>query len=446
MPVRPAVPAVPVTPAAPAMWHPLLSAVFEAFEAASVSWCLLRVPSEPAAPSGDVDLLVAARHRARLPAVLEPLGLVRVPNAGTPDEFYLAYDADTDCWVWLHITSELSFGPGRGLATGAASGCLARRVQNGGVRRLTADDEFWVTVLHALIDKDELSDRYRATLPVLARAGRAEGPLAAVVDAHAPAGWSAAAVLDGVRAGRWAELRSFADAVRARSGRSGPARAAAERVTFLLRLARGIGNPWRRRGITVAILGPDGAGKSTLAAGLRQTFFFPSTSFYMDVKTEELRGVARWHVPGLTFLTYLATLWGRLAAARWHQARGELVLFDRYSYDALTSTEPPADRAKALARWVHTRLFPGAGLALVLDVSGSTMFSRKGERTPADLDRERRRWLTLAERIPAMRIIDASQPADRVRREATALVWAQYAARWATGAAPGRPASTVASC
>jgi thymidylate kinase len=184
--------------------------------------------------------------------------------------------------------------------------------------------------------------------------------------------------------------------------------------------------------VSVALLGPDGAGKSTLAAGLVEHSFLPTRSFYMDVRDEELRGVAALRVPGLTFLVYMTELWRRLLRARTHQARGEVVLFDRYVYDALNAgREPGLPRRDAAARWVHTHLLPRATLGVVLDVAGEDMYARKGERNATELDEERRRWLGLAEDMPGhLVVVDAQQPAEAVRRRVTALIWDRYAERW----------------
>lgn len=411
-------------------WHPLLVAAFGALDAAGAAWCLLRTPSRPSDPSGDVDLLVGPESRVAAQQALLGQGFARVPDGGSPDSFFLAYDQAGDTWVLLHVTSELSFGHHLQLRTRAERACLERRTRVDGVWRLRPEDEFWTTLLHTLLDKEEINLRSRQRLLELARRAVGEGPVAGALAAHSPAHWPAGRILEHVRNGRWDELASLADPLRTRWRRTTPADVAVTRLRFLLGLARGLGNPWRRRGLSVALLGPDGAGKSTLAAGIRRRFYFPSQAFYMDVKDAELAGVADLGVPGLTMFVFLTTLWWRLARARSRQARGELVVFDRYTYDVLTAAEEPATRRERLARLLHFRLFPRVGLALVLDVPGHVMFARKHERTPEELEDERSRLLRLGERVPNVEILDATRPAEQVRREATAHIWRRYAVRW----------------
>jgi thymidylate kinase len=420
-------------------WHPLLVAAFRALDSAGAAWCLLRAPSRPSDPTGDVDLLVGPEFRVVAQRALLGQGFARVPDGGSPDAFFLAYDPGKDTWVLLHVTSELSFGRHLELRTRAEAACLERRTRVDGVCRLHPEDEFWATLLHSLLDKEEISGRSRRSLGELARRAVGEGPVAAALAAHAPADWPAHRILDDVRNGRWGELASLAGPLQSRWRRAAPADVAGTRLRFLLGLARGLGNPWRRRGLSVALLGPDGAGKSTLAAGIRRRFYLPSQSVYMDVKDAELARVAGLRVPGLTLFVFLAMLWGRLGRARWRQARGELVVFDRYTYDVLTAAEEPSTRRDRLARLLHFRLFPRAGLALVLDVPGHVMFARKHERSAEELEDERGRLLRLGERVPNVEILDATRPAEQVRREATARIWRRYAARWGAGTPPEVP-------
>lgn len=419
-----------VTPPREPRWHPVLTAAFAALDRAGVTWCLLRPPDDPGRPTGDVDLLVQPRSLGRVPAVLAEEGLARVPDAGTPDHFYLRYDPDTDCWIYLHVTSRVAFGPLLELDTGTAPACLARRRRIDDAWRLDADDEFWATLLHGLLDKDEVGASRQARLEALGQDAGPRSPIADVLAGWTPREWPVERFLTAVREGAWGDVRRGADLLRARWRAGTAAERRATRLQWGLRLARGVGNPWRRRGLSVALLGPDGAGKSTLAEGLREHFFFPTDSYYMDVKDHELERVRRVRVPGLTFAAYMGILSRRLLVARLQQARGHLVVFDRYSYDALVDAPKHLPVTRRLARLVHTRLLPPAGMVLVLDLPGEVMFARKGERNPADLEAERQRLLRLGERVPNVGVVDAARPADAVRRESTARIWEHYARRW----------------
>jgi thymidylate kinase len=232
-------------------------------------------------------------------------------------------------------------------------------------------------------------------------------------------------VLSAVRDEQWDELEAFGAALT----RVWP-REAAGRVRRLARLAAHLDNPWRRRGISVALLGPDGSGKSTLAAGIVDSFFLPARSVYMNVRVERLARAAEAPIPGLAFLTYLTLLWVSLASARYHQARGALVVFDRYPYDALTAPATGASLKDRVARWIVAHTFPDAGMVLVLDVPGDVMFARKGERDPDDLEAERQRLVSVTDRLPNVVLLDATRAPDAVRRAAVSAIWERYATRW----------------
>src|SRR4029077_12808129 len=67
-------------------------------------------------------------------------------------------------------------------------------------------------------------------------------------------------------------------------------------------------------GMTVAILGPDGAGKSTLAAALGASFILPSRTFYAGMYPAGRRRIRQ---PGLTTAAILVRLWRLALAATW---------------------------------------------------------------------------------------------------------------------------------
>src|SRR6266540_6138293 len=103
------------------MPHLILEAVFRAFDRIGVRWCLLRVPYTPDAPTGDIDLLIDPSDVGHVRGVLKTLEFVQVPRWGDGLHF-LSYHRPTDQWLWLHIVTELSFGPYQVLRTHAEAG------------------------------------------------------------------------------------------------------------------------------------------------------------------------------------------------------------------------------------------------------------------------------------------------------------------------------------
>ena len=186
--------------------------------------------------------------------------------------------------------------------------------------------------------------------------------------------------------------------------------------------------PPAARGLTVALLGPDGVGKSTLLAGLAQTYPAPVRQIYMGM----WQGAGR---PGYTCLHALAAIvlrpfrvWWRVACGAVHARRGRLVVFDRYTYDALL---PVTGSWRALKRpyfWVLAHLAPRPDLVLVLDLPGEVAFARKGESTPEGLEAVRQGFLTLVPRLDA-EVVDAAAAPEQVRADVVARIWRHHRAR-----------------
>jgi thymidylate kinase len=425
----------------PLTWHPLLEAAFAALQRAGVRYSLLRRPANPVRPDGDLDLLVESSDGERMRSALRGLGLVRLPpgRAGG-EQMFLAYHAATDCWIRLHVVSELSFGPRRRFRTATGSTCLARRRRIGNLAELAVEDEFWTTLLHALLEKEGIAARHRDRLRDYALRTEPGGPLREIIESVCPAGWGTARIVDCVRQGCWGELEALAPDLATTWRRRTPLSSRlADLLEAGLRLPVRLLNQWRRRGVSVALLGPDGAGKSTLAAGLSRSFFGPTRTIYMGfgVSGGAARPslLARLGVPGLGAPGRLLVLWGRFLLAWYHQARGRLVIFDRYTYDGLAPPPGRRGRLRRLSSWVKSQACPPPGLVLLLDVPGRVMYERKGDLDPDTLEYQRQRFLALRRHMPRLQVLDATHAEEALRIEATKYLWRLYVLRWDEAAA-----------
>jgi thymidylate kinase len=166
--------------------------------------------------------------------------------------------------------------------------------------------------------------------------------------------------------------------------------------------------------MTVALLGPDGVGKSTLVEGLTTMSPVPVRTIYMGM----WQGAGR---PGYTRLDAVVAIllrplrvWWRVALAAVHVARGRLVIFDRYTYDALLPITGSLRWLKRPYFWLLAHLAPRPDLVIILDLPGEVAFARKGEFTPQGLEAVRQGFLGLAPRIGA-EVVDAAAPPEQVR-------------------------------
>jgi thymidylate kinase len=418
----------------------MLARLFEALERAEVRWALLRVPSVPQAPTGDVDLLVHRRDLGRLRAVLHQQGFVGVPGwQRPPSMLFVGYDDPSAHFVLLDVTDEVSFGSEGQFATQAADELLSGSRWVDGMRVLEPSDAFWALLLHCLLDKGFVPEHYRDRLQAGAKTadsdsvlGRTVGRQAASLrDAATSSDWTAVEQAGPSVAAGWSARRSPVDRLRARTRSAGRRL----RTPLLLR---------RRFGLSVALLGPNGAGKSTLADGIERAWPFPVRRVYMGLWKSG--GSAGSEVPVLAQLLRPPTAWVRYLTGVRAQLRGHVVIYDRYVHDARRPPQPPWTGPKRLYLWLLAHSVPAPDLLVLLDVPGTVSHGRKAENSLEEADREREEFLAIARAIPSVHVIDATQPADRVRADTLRIIWERCRLRWgvpatetaARAALPGR--------
>jgi thymidylate kinase len=415
--------------------HPLLLELAGAWRRRGVEWTLLRMPSDPAAPTGDVDVLVAEADWPALREAALETGFVALPGWDSPRNLILVrYDQASDRWLVLDVVTALGFRR----APAWESPALARMVLDGrrgagGLVTPADGDAFWLLLLHCLLDKAEVDERYRESLVALA-ASAGDSELGERVLREAGSRRSTVEFTAALAAGRWAWLAAVArELVRGLRRRTGVrARAACMARGVASRVRRPLLLP-RRRGVSVALLGPNGVGKSTLAAGLCASFPFEARVVYMGIWKHAGGGPLR-QVAELAARPF--RLWLAYASAQRHVLLGRLVVFDRYVHEAALPAEPPLRWLKSAYFWLLRHAVPGAQRTVVVDVPGEVAYERKQENPPDELERERLFYAGLAPRLRGAVVVDASRPAEAVRSDVADLVWGDLARRW--GAPPPR--------
>lgn len=225
---------------------------------------------------------------------------------------------------------------------------------------------------------------------------------------------------------------------------------------------------------SVALVGPDGCGKTTICHRLQESFSLPTRYVYMGVSTDSsnvmlpttrllraikrLRGVpadthgprdpstiaadpagrARRFVRGikslLSLMNRMAEEWFRQVITWVYEWRGYVVLFDRhffpdyYSYDV---AETPYK--KTLARRIHglmlKHIYPKPGLMIYLDAPAEVLLARKGEGTAELLEERRKAYQEMGRLVPNFVVIDATQPEDKVLDDVKASILAFHERR-----------------
>ena len=403
----------------------LQARTLSAWDRLRVRWALLRDPAGNGQTTGDTDLLLHPDDLGRARALALAEGLVQLPGVHRGTHL-ISYDESAGRWVWLHCVTELSYGPWRTLRTDATDAVLERRLPGG---RLQPADEFWETLLHCLLDRGDIPERHQARLAGLASRGDVSSPLADAVERRLPTPWTLAAVVASARNQEWSRLEDLGGRWRAACRRRGPS-LPSRTMAALGRLPAQLASRWHGRGVRAALLGPDGAGKSTLASGLEATVPLPMAQVYMGLTGGWLRRVDKLRVPGVVRVGRMLVIWGRYLRGVTLAAAGKLVIFDRYIYDAEVPTPYQLGPAARLARWIDGHICPGPDVTILLDAPGEVMFQRKGEYDAETLEHWRQRFLGVRRRVPDLEVVDTTRPADVVLRDVTARIWRRYARRW----------------
>ena len=217
--------------------------------------------------------------------------------------------------------------------------------------------------------------------------------------------------------------------------------------------------------VTVAIIGADGAGKTSVARALERSGEIPIKYLYMGINGEAsnhmlpttralravrrafgrgdqggppdrerargrkrggLRGLARETKASLVVLNRVCEEWYRVAVARRFERRGFVVLFDRHFYaDYWAHDVVGGGGERSLAQRFHGRLLahlPRPDCTILLDAPAAVLFARKAEGTLESLERRRQEYLELAAQLESCTRVDATRPAHEVQAEVLSIL------------------------
>jgi len=410
--------------------HMLWLALFKGLEQENIFYSLMRDADrlDQLHDLREIDLLVHEGQFVRLRALLRYLGFLALPSWGyAPHHFFIAYDQDLDGWLKLDVVTAVAYGkPIHALRTPLAAACLHNRRRYGPAFGLAPEYELVTLLLHCVLDKGHFAPSRGQRLRALCHLVADETYLSALLSDY----WSS--TMDGPKLGALIEAENW-EALLAERARLAARLSSRDRLGTLVlqagyRLMRKL-NRWaglvRPQALTVALLAPDGAGKSTLSQGIQASFYFPVRSVYMGLYQKN-DASTRQRVPGLSLVIHLCTIWWRYLKARYHQVRGRLVIFDRYIFDALL---PPRQRLNwpgRLRRWLLAHACPAPDLVLMLDAPGEVLYARKGEHSATVLEQQRQHYLALRAYLPQMVVVDATRNAEYVRREVMTTIWCGY--------------------
>lgn len=195
---------------------------------------------------------------------------------------------------------------------------------------------------------------------------------------------------------------------------------------------------------SVALIGPDGAGKTTICRMLEESGELPVEYLYMGVSTSSanvtlpttrlaqtikkktggrklfprLRSVAR-------LANRLAEEWYRQLLSWRHQLGGRIVVYDRHFLFDFTGPdvrERNQTPSKRLHVWLLEHVYPRPDLTIFLDAPGPVLYERKGELSPEKLEKRRQAHLEQVKSFPNVVRVDATRPPEEVLDEVVELL------------------------
>ena len=206
-------------------------------------------------------------------------------------------------------------------------------------------------------------------------------------------------------------------------------------------------------GICLAFLGPDGSGKSTVIAAVKERieYYFGEVEdrhwrphFLRDLgvllgKREKTSGpVSDPHgraphstaVSALRFFYYWLDYWLGYPLRVWkYRAKNHLVIFDRYAQDMVCDPKRYRLKLPTGLMKLFCRLVPQPELTFVLLADAETIHRRKGE-VPLETLRELlQRYGTAAQSGGNIRAVDCSRPVNQIADEIAAVVLAHLQAK-----------------
>lgn len=203
-------------------------------------------------------------------------------------------------------------------------------------------------------------------------------------------------------------------------------------------ICRGIDRLCRPTGFWIAVLGPDGVGKSTVLERIEQSmaFAFRRTQRYhlrpsLGRNKAEKAPVTdphsvspRGRVASLLKLLYwwCDYLLGFFLNVYPRLARSSFVLFDRYYHDILVDPKRYRHRGfKRLAQRIANSV-PIPDRVIILDAPVDRVQSRKAEVSWEETRRQRNHYRALAEQMGRSVLVDASRPVDEVVQDVEDLL------------------------
>jgi len=229
--------------------------------------------------------------------------------------------------------------------------------------------------------------------------------------------------------------------------------------------------------ISVALIGPDGAGKTTTSRLVERSLPIGARYVYMGANPESsnvllptsrlitsIRRASRnrrnrnaasngkleppkharlrqsaigrfvaWLRSYLRLVNLLAEECFRHGLVTYYQKRGLVVLLDRWFFADFYAYEATDQKKQPLSKRIHQRMldkvYPKPDLVIYLDLPATVLYARKGEGTVESLERNRQKYLMLRNVVEHYFVINANQEKEEVVSAVVTLILTFYKAK-----------------
>lgn len=222
---------------------------------------------------------------------------------------------------------------------------------------------------------------------------------------------------------------------------------------------------------TIALIGPDGTGKSTISKKLQDLLPLPTKYIYMGINQEAtnfalpttllwkkikqasgrqtemggppdpnrlkpppknpLKRIARDVKSGLRIANLIAEEWFRQFVTWYYISRGYVVIFDRHFYFDYYKYHIANNRVgRTFSERVHgfmlNRIYPKPDLIIFLDAPADVLFARKREGSVELLEQRRQEYLQFQGMVKRFVTVDTTQSVDEVAHQVCNLIMDYY--------------------
>ena len=221
---------------------------------------------------------------------------------------------------------------------------------------------------------------------------------------------------------------------------------------------------------TIALIGPDGTGKSTISKKLQGLLPLPTKYIYMGINQQAtnfslpttilwkkikrasgretdmsgppdpnrlqpppknpLKRMARELKSGLWIANLIAEEWYRQFVTWYYVSRGSVVIFDRHFYFDYYKYHVAKRVGRTFSERVHgfviNRLLPKPDLVIFLDAPAEILFARKQEGSVELLEKRRQEYIQLQDKVKRFVTVDTTQTVDQVASQVCNLIMDFY--------------------